>query len=107
MQPQETAPAVENLRFLPSIDALLRSPAAGKLLPETGAKHLTALARSVIDGLRREIQENSIKTAVFSRENLLEEAEKRLADARHTEQKTSLQRVINATGVIIHTNLGR
>src|SRR5215204_5736251 len=107
MQPQETAPAVENLRFLPSIDALLRSAAAGKLLPETGAKHLTVLARSVIESLRRELQENSVNTAPFSKENLFEEAEKRLEHAWRGEQNTSLQRVINATGVIIHTNLGR
>jgi L-seryl-tRNA(Ser) seleniumtransferase len=107
MDPGETLGTVENLRFLPSIDALLHSPAAGKLLPETGAKHLTILARSVIDTLRREIQENSKSTAEFSRESLLEEAEKRLEHAWRGEQNTSLQRVINATGVIVHTNLGR
>jgi L-seryl-tRNA(Ser) seleniumtransferase len=103
----ETPPAVENLRFLPSIDALLRSSAAGRLLPATGAKHLTTLARVVIDGLRREIQEDSLDAGGFSRETLLEEAEKRLELAWRGEQNTSLQRVINATGVIIHTNLGR
>ena len=105
MQTEATPNALESLRFLPSIDALLRSGAAGKLLPETGAKHLTVLARSVIDTLRREIQENSATN--LSRENLLEEAEQRLEHAWRNEQNTSLQRVINATGVIIHTNLGR
>ena len=107
MENAEAPAAVENLRFLPSIDALLRSETAGKLLPETGAKHLTVLARSVIDTLRREIQENSNSAAELSRENLLIEAEKRLEHAWRGEQNTSLQRVINATGVIIHTNLGR
>jgi hypothetical protein len=44
------------LRLLPSIDALL---AFGNRKPftETSAKHLTVLARAVIDSLRREIQE--------------------------------------------------
>src|SRR5215203_2498249 len=107
MENGETPGTVENLRFLPSIDALLRSETAGKLLPETGAKHLTVLARSVIDGLRREIQDKSESAADFSRENLLTEAEKRLEHVWRGEQSTSLQRVINATGVIIHTNLGR
>lgn len=96
----------ENLRFLPSIDALLRSRAATKMLPASGAKHLTALVRSVIEALRREILENS-NAADWSKESLLEEAEKHLAHAWRAEQNTSLQRVINATGVIIHTNLGR
>lgn len=106
MKSGEPPPHIENLRFLPSIDALLRSAAAAKLQPETGAKHLTALARAVIDGLRSEILENSLD-ADFSRENLLTEAEQRLEQAQRTEQNTSLQRVINATGVIVHTNLGR
>ena len=106
MQTLETPNALENLRFLPSIDALLHTGAASKILPETGAKYLTVLARSVIDGLRREIQESSINAGA-SKENFLEEAEKRLEHAWRTEQNTSLQKVINATGVIIHTNLGR
>jgi L-seryl-tRNA(Ser) seleniumtransferase len=106
MKTHEPSPSIENLRFLPSIDALLRSATAAKLLPEAGAKHLARLARGVIEALRREIQENA-RTADFSRENLLTEAERRLEHAWRTEQNTSLQRVINATGVIVHTNLGR
>ena len=107
MKNVDTPPATENLRFLPSIDALLRSETTARLLSETGAKHLTVLARVIIDGLRREIQENPINFANLSRENLLKEAERRLEHAWRAEQHTSLQRVINATGVIIHTNLGR
>ncbi|HVE60148.1 MAG TPA: L-seryl-tRNA(Sec) selenium transferase [Pyrinomonadaceae bacterium] len=107
MKNSETPKTAESLRFLPSIDALLHSRAATKLLPETGAKHLTLLARSVIDALRREIQENARYPAEFSRESLLLEGENRLEHVWRNEQNTSLQRVINATGVIIHTNLGR
>lgn len=99
------------LQFLPSIDVLLRSETAKRLLPATGAKHLTVLARSVMDVLRREVQEkiaeNALNPETFSRENFLTEAEKRLEQAWNSEQNSSLQRVINATGVIIHTNLGR
>lgn len=101
----------ELLRLLPSIDALLRSETAIEILRQVGAKQLTLLARVATDSLRREIQEktdrNDINTGNYSREILLEEAEKRLKNALQSEQKTSLQRVINATGVIIHTNLGR
>lgn len=103
----ETPKTAESLRFLPSIDTLLHSATATKLLSETGAKHLTVLARSVIDALRREIQENALNPVEFSRKSLLIEAENRLEHAWRGEQNTSLQRVINATGVIIHTNLGR
>ncbi len=107
MENSETSPNIVNLHFLPSIDALLRSETANKILPETGAKHLTVLARSVIDALRREILENALNSENLSRESLLSEAEQRLSRAWRTEQSTSLQRVINATGVIVHTNLGR
>ena len=106
MHTQGAPTALENLRFLPSIDALLRTAAASKLVSETGAKQLTGLARDVIDGLRRDLQENALNIE-FSKENLLAEAERRLERARRDEGRTSLQRVINATGVIIHTNLGR
>lgn len=96
----------ENLRLLPSIDALARSATAARLLPETGAKHLTVLARSVIDVLRRELAEGSF-AGDASKESLLDDAEKRLASAWRAELNSSLRRVINATGVVIHTNLGR
>lgn len=94
------------LRFLPSIDTLLRTDAANRILPEAGAKHLTFLARIVTDSLRQEIQEKTGAENV-SRESLLADAEKRLENAWRSEQNTGLQRIINATGVIIHTNLGR
>lgn len=99
----------EILRLLPSVNALLQTETAQKLVTETGAKHLTILARAVTDSLRQEIQEqiSNDKTPDYSREDLLNESEKRLAKIWRSEQNTSLQRVINATGVIIHTNLGR
>jgi L-seryl-tRNA(Ser) seleniumtransferase len=97
------------LRLLPSVDALLRTHAARNLAAETGAKHLTALCRAVTDSLRNELQEKIARgeAARFSREDLLIEAEKRLTKLRRSEQNSRLQRVINATGVIVHTNLGR
>ena len=102
---------VEILQFLPSIDELLHSETVIELVPQVGAKHLTLLARVATDSLRQEIQEkiiqNTVNTEDYSREILLEEAEKRIKNTVQSEQKTSLQRVINASGVIIHTNLGR
>ena len=100
-----------SLKFLPSIDEILRSPAAQILLPDVGAKHLATLARQAIEHLRIEIQENCSQAAesapIFSREDLLKESEKRLAEAWRSARRRRLQRVINATGVIVHTNLGR
>jgi len=110
MENEETPAKSEILRLLPSVDALLRSKTAAKILPETGVKHLTGLARIATELLRREMQErngDAKETKSYLREDLLEEAEIRLESAWQSERNNRLQRVINATGVIIHTNLGR
>src|SRR3989442_7460212 len=104
----------ELLRELPSIDLLLRTTTALSLQPLIGAEHLGALARRVTDELRHEILadskvERSFKgrDGSFSRDTLLEEAERRLATIHQEESILGLSHVINATGVILHTNLGR
>lgn len=111
MENPEATSYTEVLRLLPAVNLLLQTETAQKLVSETGAKHLTILARSVTDSLRQEIQEKITtgkgKKLEYSREDLLIEAEKRLAQTWRSELQTGLQRVINATGVIIHTNLGR
>ncbi|MDQ3179900.1 MAG: L-seryl-tRNA(Sec) selenium transferase [Acidobacteriota bacterium] len=110
MKNQAISDNAEILRLLPSIDSLLRSEIAAKLLHQAGAKQLTLLARAATDSLRQEIQEqanNTENTEDYSRDVFLKEAEKRLEKVWQSQQNTSLQSVINATGVIIHTNLGR
>lgn len=109
MENQAATSGAEILRILPSVDALLRSETAQKILPETGAKKLTNLARGVASALREELQEKISKgdSANYSREDLLNESERRLKNIWQSEQSTGLRRVINATGVIVHTNLGR
>ena len=102
------------LRELPSIDSLLRTTTALSLQPLIGAEHLGALARRITDELRHEILADSkversfaARDGSFSRDSLLEEAERRLATIHQQESIRGLSRVINATGVILHTNLGR
>jgi L-seryl-tRNA(Ser) seleniumtransferase len=109
MENRETKNHAEALRLLPSVDALLRTEAAQKLSSQTGARHLATLARAVTDLLRRSLQEKiaNNETVDYSREDLLNEAEKHLSQLWQSEQNAGLQPVVNATGVIIHTNLGR
>lgn len=102
----------EILKLLPSIDTLLRSENSAKIASEIGAKHLANLARITTDSLRRNIQKKiasgkKFNTENYSREILLKKAESQLEDAWRCEQNTGLQKIINASGVIIHTNLGR
>ncbi len=89
----------EQLRALPGVDAVLRSLEERRSgLPATVLK---ASVRKVIDRTREDIIRNS--AACPSPEALtgtaLEEA--------HRLNRPRFRRVINGTGVIIHTNLGR
>jgi L-seryl-tRNA(Ser) seleniumtransferase len=99
------------LRALPSIDLLLKSDSARRLKGDIGAEKLAALARQVTAEIRDEVKSKSFRSASASdnglREWLMKEAERRLVDLHASHKATGLQRVINATGVILHTNLGR
>ena len=101
----------ERLRALPSVDALLRTPEAAALRDSVGAEHLTALARAVTEEMRAELRGDShaggAGRAACTREALLAEAARRLTQAAAREGARGLRRVINATGVVLHTNLGR
>lgn len=101
------------LQAVPSVDSLLKTEVGRNLYEELGSERLTALARRATDDLRKDLIANS--GAVEERGNgqnglraqLLKEAERRIVELRDKDRRTGLQRVINATGVILHTNLGR
>jgi L-seryl-tRNA(Ser) seleniumtransferase len=99
------------LRALPSVDALLRTPEARLLLERVGAERLANLAREVTAELRAKLQEevddSESTNGDHTREALIIEAVRRLEHACERDAAKSLRRVINATGVILHTNLGR
>lgn len=93
------------LRQLPGVDSLLakagESP-AGKQLPKS---ILVKAVRETVDAQRRQILSTTDgeDPARTSETQLLEQA---LAHAALL-QEYNLKRVINATGIVIHTNLGR
>lgn len=92
------------LRELPSIDELL---AVEPLLSiGEGSGHSTALriARSSIETLRREILADSLHQ---NREQLVAALSTIAGEIFDRERSAKVRRVINATGVVIHTNLGR
>lgn len=66
-----------------------------------GRKSVKAVISDVMGDLRKSILEGALEPVSF--ENISREIEKRLE--KHS--KRSLVRVINATGVVVHTNLGR
>ncbi len=91
----------------------MKTESAKSLLGVVGVDHLTDLARKVTEELRQRAISAPLslgdanQNEELSRAALLEEAEHRLANAHLAETNSGLRRVINATGVILHTNLGR
>ena len=97
---------IDLYRKLPSLDELLRTPAMADLISREGqAAAVTESARAVLSRLREEIG-----TALVDDESL-DLALSGIASAIERELRQalrhSLRNVINATGVVLHTNLGR
>ena len=90
------------LRDVPSVDQLLRTDAARELRDLVGIRRLTNIARSVTAEIRTLLQNDGD----FA-ESLLEEAVKRMEASARRESQSGIKPVINATGVLLHTNLGR
>ena len=101
------------LRAVPSVDSVLKSEIGRSLAKELGAAKLSAFARRVTDELRNELLANSREVVAGTnggdglRTDLLIEAQRRLVELHRREKASGLSKVINATGVILHTNLGR
>jgi L-seryl-tRNA(Ser) seleniumtransferase len=95
----------ELFRKLPSVDELLRSPAALTLTTDHGAAAVADAVRAVLGRLREEISsglldERGLGLAFSNMDSALEHQIRQMTGY-------SLRPVINATGVILHTNLGR
>jgi L-seryl-tRNA(Ser) seleniumtransferase len=92
-------------RKLPSVDELLHSPDLAAIISSEGQAAATDAARNVLAGLRAEIAAARLDAAA------VDLALSGISDAveRQVRQSLSysLRPVINATGVILHTNLGR
>jgi L-seryl-tRNA(Ser) seleniumtransferase len=101
----KSAARSELFRKLPSVDDLMRGPAFLSLAASHGHASVVAAIRVVLAGLRQEI------TSGLLGENELQLALSGLMDAVENQLRQSLgyslRPVINATGVILHTNLGR
>jgi L-seryl-tRNA(Ser) seleniumtransferase len=94
----------DNLRHVPSVDQLLRTDAAHELRDRVGARRATNIARSAIAEIRALVREGAVEPAT---NGLLDEAIKRMKATAERESQTGIKAVINATGVLLHTNLGR
>ena len=90
------------LRQIPKVDDLLRCPALEGLAAELPASAVTTAVRQVLDTLRADILSGTV-TELPSEDALCAQ----ITEACRTARLPSLRGVINATGVVLHTNLGR
>jgi len=94
-------------RQIPSIEQLLQRPALQRAAAEHGRDEATSAAREAARQLRAEIARGAKSDAPESADAISIWIECRVAELLADRIAPSLRRVINATGVIIHTNLGR
>jgi L-seryl-tRNA(Ser) seleniumtransferase len=90
-----------NLRRLPSVDALLRGEGGAALVGRYGRALTTEMLRGALEAARERLRAGD--GAMIMPDAILDAT----AAALHAEVRGTLTPVINATGVIIHTNLGR
>lgn len=95
------------LRMIPSVDQLLKTEAALELRANIGVKKVTALARLVTAELRNATRQGLENSDRHSADTLLNRAVNRLKEVATQEGQQGIRSVINATGVVLHTNLGR
>lgn len=89
------------LKKIPSVDKLLNTPPINELIS-------TYSKETVLKGIREEL--SKIRDSIISGSLLeisIDEVIKRIIKRIEELNRPSLRRVINATGVITHTNLGR
>ena len=99
----------QKLRNLPSIDALLHRASLQTLLANKGREAVRERLREILDEMRTEFRQQitSHNNGNSSVVDLSVEVEQRLNQRFTDRQQKLTQRVINATGVVLHTNLGR
>jgi len=91
-------------RQIPKVDALLERPAMGALMAEYGRGPVVDCIRESVEALRGLIASGGEPAAIEAALSGLEEDAAARAAAMFT---PNLRRVINASGTLLHTNLGR
>jgi L-seryl-tRNA(Ser) seleniumtransferase len=95
----------ELLRQLPAIDVLLNRAELQPLIETAGRDTVRDRLREVLQELRHELLQANGHAQLPA--DLTLEIERRVQIRFAQRQQTRTQRVINATGVVLHTNLGR
>lgn len=94
---------IDQLRNLPSVDELLRCDEIAELRRQHSHRRVADWVRSAVQDCREAI----IDGVVLDSESTLRMIVDRVRVQLDNDMGRSIRRVINATGVVLHTNLGR
>ncbi len=95
----------ELLRRLPAVDRVLREEPLQPFIGQLPQPLLTAAVQQILEGLRLQILENK---APLSAQSLVpDQVATAAAEKCRQMLRPSLRKVLNATGTLLHTNLGR
>jgi L-seryl-tRNA(Ser) seleniumtransferase len=94
---------VQQLKMIPKVDRVLEWNAVRELLDTHSRGLLLKALRSVLGRLRAAALEGALAEDAFGQAAICAALERELASLR----APSLKRVINGSGIVIHTNLGR
>ncbi|HHV63389.1 MAG TPA: L-seryl-tRNA(Sec) selenium transferase [Firmicutes bacterium] len=96
----------ELLSRVPSVALVLEHPASRSLMQTMSRRDIAGAIRDLLDDLRKEILDGKVGHDT-PREEMVNMIISRLERAAARRSARNLRRVVNATGVILHTNLGR
>jgi len=93
----------ELFQKIPSVDRLLNSPLVGKVLLQYPRRVVLKAVHQVLEEIRHAIKSDQ----AFEEPLSLEAVSYRVSERAASLDRPSLKPVINATGIVVHTNLGR
>lgn len=91
------------LKNIPKVDKILQTEPVRELLEKHSRGTVIVAIRAVLEEIRQSILDNRAAPSDLAEDAVAE----RVATACTAASAASLRRVINGTGIIIHTNLGR
>lgn len=97
-----TEQQARELRNLPSVNHILKRSEINDLIQETNFNLISDIVSQVIEKERKNILSSEIPETVSEQEII-----SKIMDYYHKLTKPNLRSVVNGTGVVLHTNLGR
>lgn len=102
--PAEIGSQAQALRAMPSVDECLRAVQSAPELAGLGAAYLKVIVRRAQEAVRDELRTG--RSGALERSAMVAEVVRHARLAAHHDEPF-LRPIVNATGVVLHTNLGR